>query len=324
MQKKLQVFISSTFIDLQDERQAAVQAVLNAGHIPAGMELFKAGDKSQKETIKRWIEESDVYMLILGGRYGSIEEQSGKSYTQWEYDYAGELGKPRFAIVIKESYLDEKVRLLGKVVLERENPQLYEAFKADVLSKMSKFYSDIKDIKLTVLESLKEFERDSSLSGWISGKNISNQQEILLSNIKLMEENQMLTKEIEKLKGQINKDIEINGHSYQELYNYLNTEKVKLPSFAFDKEVAGEKFPLLYLISLYEDDLTIGITNEISMSNQHNFLFYTVAPKLISLGLMEKVKVTGKVYERIQTSKDGHKFLSKLKLDENNKNYTKN
>lgn len=66
MQKKLQVFISSTFVDLQDERQAAVQAVLNAGHIPAGMELFKAGDQSQKETIKRWIEESDVYMLILG------------------------------------------------------------------------------------------------------------------------------------------------------------------------------------------------------------------------------------------------------------------
>ena len=37
MERKLQVFISSTYIDLQDERQAAVQAVLNAGHIPAGM-----------------------------------------------------------------------------------------------------------------------------------------------------------------------------------------------------------------------------------------------------------------------------------------------
>ncbi|WP_051007944.1 DUF4062 domain-containing protein [Psychroflexus torquis] len=67
--KKLQVFISSTFIDLIEERQAAVQAVLSCGHIPAGMELFTAGDESQMKVIKRWIEESDVYLLILGGRY---------------------------------------------------------------------------------------------------------------------------------------------------------------------------------------------------------------------------------------------------------------
>ena len=53
MNKKLQVFISSTFIDLKEERQAAVSAILKAGHIPAGMELFKAADKSQWEIIKR-------------------------------------------------------------------------------------------------------------------------------------------------------------------------------------------------------------------------------------------------------------------------------
>ena len=45
--KKLQVFISSTYIDLKNERQAAVEAVLDAGHIPAGMELFKAGNETQ-------------------------------------------------------------------------------------------------------------------------------------------------------------------------------------------------------------------------------------------------------------------------------------
>lgn len=51
--KKLQVFISSTYIDLKDERQAAVESILDAGHIPAGMELFKAGDESQLKTINR-------------------------------------------------------------------------------------------------------------------------------------------------------------------------------------------------------------------------------------------------------------------------------
>ena len=43
MNKKLQVFVSSTYTDLIEERQAAVEAILDAGHIPAGMELFKAG-----------------------------------------------------------------------------------------------------------------------------------------------------------------------------------------------------------------------------------------------------------------------------------------
>jgi hypothetical protein len=73
VKRKLQVFVSSTFSDLIEERQAAVAAILKAWHIPAGMELFTAGDVSQMKTIERWINESDVYMLILGGRYGSIE-----------------------------------------------------------------------------------------------------------------------------------------------------------------------------------------------------------------------------------------------------------
>ena len=40
--KKLQVFVSSTYTDLQDERQAAVEGILGSNNIPAGMELFKA------------------------------------------------------------------------------------------------------------------------------------------------------------------------------------------------------------------------------------------------------------------------------------------
>ena len=77
--KKYQIFVSSTFTDLIAERQSAVEAILKAGHIPAGMELFTSTNKSQWEVIKRWINESDIYMLILGGRYGSVEPESGKS-----------------------------------------------------------------------------------------------------------------------------------------------------------------------------------------------------------------------------------------------------
>ena len=102
MKRRLQVFVSSTFVDLISERQAAVSAILKAGHIPAGMELFTAGDRSQMDTIKQWIDESDVYLLILGGRYGSVEPSSGISYTELEFDYALQQKKPLFAVVVTD------------------------------------------------------------------------------------------------------------------------------------------------------------------------------------------------------------------------------
>jgi hypothetical protein len=117
--KKLQVFVLSTYVDLREERQTAVEAILLAGHIPAGMELFAAGSESQLDVVRRWIDESDVYMLILGGRYGSIEPKSGKSYTQVEYEYAAEKGKPLFALVMTDAVLDEKVRAAGLAVAGR-------------------------------------------------------------------------------------------------------------------------------------------------------------------------------------------------------------
>ena len=99
MKKKLQVFVSSTWTDMILERQAAVEAILEAGHIPAGMELFSADNKKQFEVIKKWIRDSDVFILILGGRYGSRENGSGKSYIQREYEYAKRIGKKPIAII---------------------------------------------------------------------------------------------------------------------------------------------------------------------------------------------------------------------------------
>jgi len=126
MKRKLQVFVSSTFTDLIEERQAAVSAILKAGHIPAGMELFTAADRSQMDIIKNWIDESDVYMLILGGRYGSIEPTTGKSYTELEYDYAVQQGK---ALLLKRKLLRRKLRNTGLIFLNAMNQKLYQNSK---------------------------------------------------------------------------------------------------------------------------------------------------------------------------------------------------
>ncbi|MBI3502238.1 MAG: DUF4062 domain-containing protein [Bacteroidetes bacterium] len=172
LKKKYQIFISSTFTDLKKEREAAVEAILKAGHIPAGMELFKAG-KETLETIQKWIDESDLYILILGGRYGSIHEESGKSYTEIEYRYALEKNKFPFAIIIKDEALKNKVKDLGeKDAIEVNNTDKYDAFKKYVQKSICAFFDDEKDIKLHIANNITNIinENGHLLNGWISGR----------------------------------------------------------------------------------------------------------------------------------------------------------
>ena len=67
--KRYQVFVSSTYDDLQDERKEVMQALLELDCIPAGMELFPASSEDQWSLIKRVIDDCDYYILIIGGRY---------------------------------------------------------------------------------------------------------------------------------------------------------------------------------------------------------------------------------------------------------------
>jgi len=87
MDKRYQVFVSSTYDDLREERQEVIFALLELDCIPSGMELFPAADEDQWTVIKEVIDDCDYYVVIIGGRYGSLHS-SGKSFTQMEYEYA--------------------------------------------------------------------------------------------------------------------------------------------------------------------------------------------------------------------------------------------
>jgi hypothetical protein len=138
------------------------------------MELFTAGDESQLDTIKSWIGNSDVFVLLLGGRYGSIEPKSQKSYVQLEYEFALELAKPAFAVVITEDALDAKTRTIGRGAIEQTHGQLLQQFRSVVLSKISRFFADTKDIKIAIHQKLAELAQRQDLVGWIRGDQASN------------------------------------------------------------------------------------------------------------------------------------------------------
>jgi hypothetical protein len=190
--------VSSTFADLKNERQAAVEAILSAGHIPAGMELFTAGDESQMEVIKQWIDESDVYLLILGGRYGSVEPRTGRSYTQLEYEYALGLAKPLFACVITEPALEQRVKTYGTSAIETENPQRLKEFRTFVLARMVRFWEDSKDIKIAVGETLSNLARREDLVGWVRPSHVANMPALADEIARLSKENAALRGELSK------------------------------------------------------------------------------------------------------------------------------
>jgi hypothetical protein len=157
MTRKLQVFVSSTYTDLLQERQAAVEGILQANHIPAGMELFAAGDQSQLEVIKRWISESDVLILLLGGRYGSIEPESGLSYVEVEYNYAQLLGIPAVGVVLRPQAIRRKIQFNSEFGEQAHEYQLAQ-FRSHVLTKLCTEVDDVKDVKNAVLRALREQE----------------------------------------------------------------------------------------------------------------------------------------------------------------------
>ena len=96
MNLKYQIFVSSTYEDLKNERNEVIRACLNMGHIPVGMEMFNAADEEQWAVITRTIDQCDYYVVIIAHRYGSSVD--GVSFTEKEYDYAVARGVPGAAV----------------------------------------------------------------------------------------------------------------------------------------------------------------------------------------------------------------------------------
>jgi len=288
--KKLQVFVSSTFTDLREERQAAVEAILSSGHIPAGMELFAAGDESQMTVIERWIDESDVYLLILGGRYGSVDKKTGKSYTQLEYEYALSKKKPLFAVVINDKTLDQKIKEKGREVIEENYPNELKEFKSKVLNNLVRFWDDAKDIKIAIHETLSDFSYRKELNGWIKGDNSVN-------TGFLAEEIARLTKENSELRNRLN-DFGTTSHALYGGLSYVEMEQLlKKEEF----ELNGEKTNLFQYMLDVAPSLSTNYTTSNSNRAVTNLRKYKLVDKTAGHGTSSSYRF----------SDDGHNFYLK-------------
>ena len=198
MEKRYQIFISSTFSDLKEERTKVMQTIMSLDCIPAGMELFPAMDEEQFEFIKRIIDDCDYYILMIGARYGSMDE-SGVSYTEKEYDYAVSKNIPVLAFLNK----DISSIPLSKADLKDDLREKLDKFRKKVeTGRLVKYWKNVDELNAEVAISLPKIIKTYPRTGWVKAN--------LMANSESLQEINELRKENEAFrayKARIEKDI---------------------------------------------------------------------------------------------------------------------
>lgn len=158
MEVKHQIFVSSTYEDLKDERSIVMETILKLEQIPIGMEMFNAGDEEQWELIKKTIDNSDYYLVIIGDRYGSVADD-GLSYTEKEYRYAVDTGKPVLTFIKKGEEKDHGETLEKRYHLEQ--------FREQAKKKISSFWTNKDELGRLVSTAIHSIISRKPGIGWI-------------------------------------------------------------------------------------------------------------------------------------------------------------
>jgi len=191
MDKRYQVFVSSTYADLKSERDEVIRTLMEMDCMPAVMEAFPAVDNEQMEFIKTIIDDSDYYVLIIGGRYGSVDDE-GISFTEREYDYAVEKKIPILAFVNNDfgslfaDQTDQNSALKKKL----------DKFKKKVCTgRIVKMWAEPNELSGALALSLNKAMKLFPATGWIRADTAA-QNDILSEINELRKENKSLSQKI--------------------------------------------------------------------------------------------------------------------------------
>ena len=150
------VMLSSTTFDLPDHRALAREAILQQDMVPMMMENLPASGMNVKTASLQMVEDSDVYILIIGVRYGTIwEDGEGRSITEHEYDFASRTNKKLLVFIAsgkhpfaRMDYEDDA----GK--LEKLQRFTKKVSGADEEGKTANLFGSAEDLKGKILNSL--------------------------------------------------------------------------------------------------------------------------------------------------------------------------
>jgi hypothetical protein len=159
-EKKYSVFISSTFQDLEKERNSVLRAILEHGHFPLGMELWGAANDQQWQIITRQIDVADYYVIIIAQKYGSTVD--GVSWTEREYDYAIARGVPVLGFLLKDG-----AQWNTSHVDKGEHAEKLLAFRRKAKEKPVSFWTNAEDLRTSVVLALGREMQATPRIGWV-------------------------------------------------------------------------------------------------------------------------------------------------------------
>ena len=232
-EKKYQVFISSTFSDLVNERKMILDLLLMADCIPAGMEAFAAADAEQFDIIKKVIDLCDYYVLIIGKRYGSVHPVTGISYTEMEYDYAIEKGVPVLVFAI-----DDGVEVASdKCESDPQNIQKLKDFRTKAMkNRLASIWKSSEDLSGKLAVSIMKAKTEINRPGWQRATDFDEASlrreimELTTQNQKLGQDLRVANDEIANLTTQTNIAFENKEVSID--YHYFGSNSMRISSTA--------------------------------------------------------------------------------------------
>ncbi len=148
------IFISSTFEDLKNYRRKAWDLLENYDVSIRGMERFGARKEAPLTTCLAEVEQSDIFVGIIGFKLGSVEKSSGKSFVQREYERAYELEKELLIYLIDEKnsrvsiqdidFQEKREKLLSfKSVLKERHTVDFFVSEEDLETKLKRKFDDL-------------------------------------------------------------------------------------------------------------------------------------------------------------------------------------
>lgn len=296
MDKRYQIFVSSTFNDLQEERAEIAKILHKMKCIASGMEYFPAIDEEQLSYIKREIDYSDYYVLIIGGRYGSVA-LDGISYTEKEYDYAVSIGRKVIALIHSDP---DSIPVGKSEITDTARTRLREFRQKAASERLVVFWNTKQDLYRDFQISLYQTINDYPEVGWVRADKVSNL-EHLEELIRLKDENQKLKETIAESKKTANNKIGLASldDSFTIKYKYRhNTSDNYLRDRSIDltwREIFDEIAP--HLIETPNDFLVRNLLkNAIRRRKDYDYKsmeledynFKTISVQLIALGLISQ------------------------------------
>lgn len=248
--KRFQVFISSTFRDLIEERKEVIQALLELDCIPSGMELFQAADDDQWTLIKRVIDDCDYYMVIIAGRYGSVSSR-GISYTEMEYRYAIEQGKPVIA------FLHQHPEKLPQDMCEsdEDGKRKLSEFRDLAQNKMVKFWNNAHELGSVVSRSIVRLIKERPAVGWIRASAVSSDE---------------ANKEILRLRQKVD-ELEIN----------IKRNSFNKPAGTDDLLQDNDSIPCVATVRFRKGENTKILKSSYNFEIEFNKIFGKISPRLL-------------------------------------------